>query len=124
MGGRLLSDDGTCALVLVQLEEWRIAIGDIEQPVATPRGLAPDDPVSLELLARAVKALNDEGIPLDARLDEIQGVRLPGGEQFPLHGGSSAEGVFNATTSPLRPPRWRPGRAARNASSTPRRSVL
>jgi acyl-homoserine-lactone acylase len=68
---------------------------DIADPVNTPRGLdTGNNPGALEALAKAVVLLKEAGIPLDARLGDIQGVRK-NNEVIALHGGEEGEGVFN-----------------------------
>jgi acyl-homoserine-lactone acylase len=68
---------------------------DSNRPLATPAGLATEDnPAALTALASAVKLLTKAGIPLDAKLGDIQGVTR-NGEWIPLHGGDDMEGVFN-----------------------------
>ncbi len=68
---------------------------DEDDPLATPRDLDPNDnPAVLAALARAVQKLADAGIPLDAKLGDIQGVTRAG-EFIPLHGGPESSGVFN-----------------------------
>lgn len=66
----------------------------VTDPLNTPRGLAPDNPLALDALARAVLLLQDAGIAMDARLGDLQSVTR-GGERIPLHGGEEWEGVFN-----------------------------
>ena len=67
---------------------------DIDDPVNTPRGLDNvDNPVALQALALAVEKLESAGMPLDAKLGDIQTVTR--GEVFPWHGGEEFEGVFN-----------------------------
>lgn len=68
IGGRLLSEDGTCALVLAQLEGERISIGDIQAPVRALRQLAD------ELDERPGVSLRVTGIP-PIRCDIYDGVR-------------------------------------------------
>ncbi len=72
---------------------------DPDDPVATPNTLksAPDEGADevLRHLARAVRALADAGVPVDATLREQQYTYLLGGERFPVHGAAHAEGVMN-----------------------------
>ncbi|MEH6592988.1 MAG: penicillin acylase family protein [Halioglobus sp.] len=65
-----------------------------DDPINTPSGLTADNPLALEALAEAVQILGDAGIPLDARLGDIQSVTR-NGEVIPMHGGEEFEGVFN-----------------------------
>ncbi len=68
---------------------------DPARPIATPAGLDTDDnPAALTSLAKAVQILDEAGIPLDARLGDIQGVTR-NGEFIPLPGGDDFEGIFN-----------------------------
>ena len=64
-------------------------------PVNTPRGLGEEARDSvLTALAGAITQLRAAGLPLDARLGELQGVTR--NQQFiPLHGGPEIEGIFN-----------------------------
>ena len=72
---------------------------DPDDPVVTPNTLKPppdegtDD--VLRHLARAVRALGDAGVPVDATLREQQYTYLLGGERFPVHGAAHSEGVMN-----------------------------
>lgn len=69
---------------------------DPTAPLTTPSRLAVDDPKIRTALADAVQKL--DGIPLDARLGDIQ-TEPRGAEQIPIHGGRSEAGVFNMTNS-------------------------
>ncbi|MCP4351093.1 MAG: hypothetical protein GY795_36980 [Desulfobacterales bacterium] len=71
---------------------------DINQPVATPTGLAPapeqgPDPI-LQALARSVKDIRDAGLDIDARLGDIQ-CTIKNNERIPYHGNQDASGGFN-----------------------------
>lgn len=74
--------------------------GDATRAVDTPRGLtpAPTDPEAtdriLEALAGAVVRLRKAGIPVNARLGDVQ-YTVRSGQRIPIHGGESAEGVTN-----------------------------
>lgn len=75
---------------------------DPTRPVATPRGLDPSAaPGVLENLAKAILALEEAGIPLDAKLGDVQSVTR-NGERIPLHGGPEFEGIFNKIESDFR----------------------
>ncbi len=65
---------------------------DPTAPLATPSRLAVADPEVRTALADAVQKL--DGIPLDARLGDIQ-TEPRGAEQIPIHGGHHEAGVFN-----------------------------
>jgi len=70
---------------------------DPEDPVATPRGLAPQDPMSsavLTGLGEAVLRLEAAGVALDAPLGEVQFTRK-GDEKIPIHGGQGTAGIMN-----------------------------
>jgi acyl-homoserine-lactone acylase len=68
---------------------------DLADPVNTPRGLdVADNPEVLTALAKAVKLLSDAGIPLHARLGDIQST-TKNDRVIPLHGGTGYEGIFN-----------------------------
>ncbi len=84
--------------------EWRTAGPlfatpfDPADPVATPHGLAPapddaPDPL-LIAVARALRALDAAGVPLDAPLGDVQWAQR-GGERIPVHGGGEGEGLLN-----------------------------
>lgn len=77
-------------------EEFNYAVPfDVSDPLETPRGLDPtDNPAALEALALAVAKLEDAGVPLKAKLRDIQGVTRQG-KFIPLHGGPESSGVFN-----------------------------
>ncbi|TDC81827.1 acylase [Micromonospora sp. KC606] len=69
-------------------------------PVTTPRRLAVGDPKVPTALADAVRKL--AGIPLDARLGDLQ-TEPRGDERIPIHGGRPEAGVFNMIIDPLEP---------------------
>ncbi|MBP9033063.1 MAG: penicillin acylase family protein [Pseudomonadales bacterium] len=74
---------------------------DLNDPVNTPRGLdTGNNPAVLRALATAVKKLNDAGVPLDARLGDIQYV-VRNGERIPMHGGTGQSGNFNIVVAPF-----------------------
>ncbi|MFK8050918.1 MAG: penicillin acylase family protein [Halioglobus sp.] len=68
---------------------------DISDPVNTPAGMnSEDNPAALTALASAVELLTEAGIPLDARLGDIQGITR-NATRIPLHGGEQFEGILN-----------------------------
>ncbi|GGM21466.1 penicillin amidase [Micromonospora sonchi] len=73
---------------------------DPANPLTTPSRLAVDDPQVRTALADAVRAL--DGIPLDARLGDIQ-TEPRGAERIPIHGGWPEAGIFNMTINLLEP---------------------
>ncbi|MEU9824100.1 acylase [Micromonospora chersina] len=73
---------------------------DPAAPLTTPSRLAVDDPRVRTALANAVRKLN--GIPLDARLGDIQ-TEPRGAERIPIHGGRAEAGVFNMIIGVLQP---------------------
>ena len=76
---------------------WTIPF-QVTDPVNTPRGLSMTDPKVLTALGQAVLTMNQAGIPLDARLGDVQGVTRRG-ERIPIHGGRGEAGVFNVIGS-------------------------
>lgn len=72
---------------------------DAEDPVNTPGKLNTADPNVRQGLAAAVKKLRDAGIPLAARLGDIQRAQR-NDESIPIHGGSE-HGMFNYILSPF-----------------------
>ena len=71
---------------------------DPDDPVATPRGLAPApvsgaDPV-LIAVGTAIGHLTAAGVALDAPLSSAQWAAR-GGERVPVHGGTEGEGIMN-----------------------------
>jgi len=76
---------------------------DADDPVATPSSLAPapeagpdHDPV-LAAVARAVLALDEAGLAIDAPLGEVQFAQR-GSHRIALHGGGEVEGILNVIT--------------------------
>ncbi|MGK5738549.1 acylase [Micromonospora sp. URMC 103] len=65
-------------------------------PVRTPRRLDTADPRVLTALADAVRNL--AGVPLDARLGDIQ-TEPRGDRRIPIHGGRAEAGIFNMIVS-------------------------
>src|SRR5690606_8325941 len=70
---------------------------DVKDPLHTPNTLDTADPKVMEALEKAVDKLNELGIPLDARLGDVQR-ETRGEERIPIHGGAGPEGVFNVIT--------------------------
>jgi acyl-homoserine-lactone acylase len=71
---------------------------DLADPCGTPRGLAPapergPDPVASSM-ARAVLALSEAGVALDAPLGEVQWA-VRGGRRVGVHGGQERDGAAN-----------------------------
>ncbi|WP_229399577.1 acylase [Micromonospora okii] len=73
---------------------------DAAAPVTTPRRLAVDDSRVRTALADAVRKL--AGVPLDARLGDVQ-TEPRGAQRIPIHGGRAEGGVFNMIVNPLQP---------------------
>lgn len=74
---------------------------DVADPVNTPRGLDTNGNAAvLQALATAVQRLQNAGIPLDARLGDIQSVTR-GGERIPIPGGTNASGLLNIIGAPF-----------------------
>ncbi|MGN9808189.1 acylase [Micromonospora sp. BQ11] len=73
---------------------------DPAAPLTTPNRLAVDDPKVRTALADAVRKL--AGIPLDARLGDIQ-TEPRGSERIPIHGGRAEAGVFNMIIGVFQP---------------------
>lgn len=68
---------------------------DPTDPVNTPRGLdTSSNPGVLQALATTVSALNSAGVPLDARLGNLQYVTRSG-ERIAIPGGTESDGVLN-----------------------------
>ena len=72
---------------------------DPDEPIATPRGLAPapdggQADLVLEHLARAVQSLGAAGLEPDVTLGEAQ-FALRNGVKVPMHGGSGVDGTTN-----------------------------
>lgn len=74
---------------------------DAGDPVNTPRGLdTTDNPKVLQALAVAVRRLTAAGVPLDARLGDLQYVSR-NGERIPIPGGTNASGLLNIIGAPF-----------------------
>jgi acyl-homoserine-lactone acylase len=74
---------------------------DVNDPVNTPRGLdTVNNPGVLQALATAVRRLQGAGIPLDARLGDVQSVSR-NGVRIPIPGGSNGSGVLNIIGAPF-----------------------
>jgi len=67
---------------------------DPDRPIETPAGLAGDPDAVVDAIAEAVRALEQRGIPVDARLGDFQYDGRPGGGA-PVHGGLNEDGVLN-----------------------------
>ena len=65
----------------------------IDDPVATPNGLG-DAELAKAALTQASDLLRQAGIPLDAKLGDIQ-VAIRGDKRIPMHGGFRLEGIAN-----------------------------
>jgi acyl-homoserine-lactone acylase len=72
---------------------------DPDHPVDTPRKLNSLSPDVRQGLARAVRKLRSAGIPLAAKLGDIQRAKR-NGDSIPIHGGSE-HGMFNYILSPF-----------------------
>jgi acyl-homoserine-lactone acylase len=70
---------------------------DPKDPVRTPNALDVANPAVLEALEKAAGKLNELGIPLDAKLGDVQAEERAG-QRIPIHGGAGPEGVFNVVT--------------------------
>ncbi|MFE5585913.1 penicillin acylase family protein [Kitasatospora sp. NPDC056531] len=78
---------------------WRVPF-DPKDPVHTPNSLDAGNDNVRNSLARAVLALRNAGIPLNARLSDVQKVTR-NGEQIPIHGSLHDLGVLNVVTPGL-----------------------
>lgn len=72
---------------------------DPNDPVNTPRRLNRSNPDIRWAIGDAVRKLSAKGVPLDARLGDVQTARR-NDEAIPIHGGSEA-GIFNYVVAPL-----------------------
>lgn len=70
---------------------------DVNDPVNTPAGLNPLNPVIVSAFAQAQTDLQGAGLPLDATLRQGQTVTRRG-EVIPIHGGPGPNGIFNVVT--------------------------
>ncbi|MFJ1704939.1 penicillin acylase family protein [Kitasatospora sp. NPDC088346] len=75
---------------------WRVPF-DPKDPVHTPNSLDPGSSAVRDAFGRAVLALRNAGVPLDARLSDVQKVTR-NGEQIPIHGSIHELGVLNVVT--------------------------
>jgi acyl-homoserine-lactone acylase len=77
---------------------------DVNDPVSTPRGIAVDRPevreALLASLATAQTRLTEAGIPLDARLGDIQFAKR-NGERIPVPGGEGWAGMWSMIIAEL-----------------------
>ena len=72
---------------------WTVPF-DVNDPVNTPRQLSMTSNTVMTALGNAVQTMQQNSIPLNARLGDIQGV-VRQGERIPLHGGVGGAGMFN-----------------------------
>ncbi|MEU3500573.1 penicillin acylase family protein [Streptomyces hundungensis] len=75
---------------------WRVPF-DPKDPVHTPNSLDSGSSAVRDAFGRAVIALRKAGVPLNARLSDVQKVTR-NGEQIPIHGSISELGVLNVVT--------------------------
>ncbi|MBT2449618.1 penicillin acylase family protein [Streptomyces sp. ISL-43] len=75
---------------------WRVPF-DPKDPVHTPNSLDSGSSAVRDAFGRAVIALRNAGIPLNAPLSDIQKITR-NGEQIPIHGAISELGVLNVIT--------------------------
>jgi acyl-homoserine-lactone acylase len=75
---------------------WRVPF-DPKDPVHTPNSLDPGSSAVRDALARAVLALRNAGIALNAPLSDVQKITR-NGEQIPIHGSIHELGVLNVVT--------------------------
>jgi acyl-homoserine-lactone acylase len=76
---------------------WRVPF-DPADPVNTPRSLDTDNPAVLQALAHAVDRLDKAGMPLEAKLGDVQFVTR-NQVRIPLHGGATYS-TLHATLTP------------------------
>lgn len=76
--------------------KWKVPF-DPKDGVHTPNTLDVADPAVLAALEKAVDRLNELGIPLDAKLADVQ-AEVRGETRIPMHGGDGLEGVFDVVT--------------------------
>lgn len=72
---------------------WRVPF-DAHDPVHTPNSLDGGSSAVRDAFGRAVIALRNAGIPLNAPLSDVQKITR-GGEQIPIHGSLGKLGVLN-----------------------------
>jgi acyl-homoserine-lactone acylase len=75
---------------------WKVPF-DPADPVSTPNTLDVADPRVLNALVTAVTQVGALGLPLDARLGDVQS-EPRGAARIPIHGGPGGEGIFNVIT--------------------------
>ncbi|MFI6051077.1 penicillin acylase family protein [Streptomyces violascens] len=75
---------------------WKVAF-DPKDPVHTPNSLDPGSSAVRDAFGRAVLALRNAGVPLNAPLSDVQKITR-NGEQIPIHGSISELGVLNVVT--------------------------
>lgn len=72
---------------------WKVPF-NINDPVNTPNTLDTADSRVITALGTAVRYLNQNSVPLNARLGDVQ-CEQRGAVCIPIHGGSGSDGVFN-----------------------------
>ncbi|MEU8758825.1 penicillin acylase family protein [Streptomyces sp. NPDC048659] len=80
----------------VEALPWKVPF-DPKDPVHTPNSLDPGNNAVRDSLARAVLAMRQAGIPLNAALSDVQKVTR-NGEGIPIHGAVHELGVLNVVT--------------------------
>nr|WP_189959649.1 penicillin acylase family protein [Streptomyces violascens] len=75
---------------------WKVPF-DPKDPVHTPNSLDPGSSAVRDAFGRAVLALRNAGVPLNAPLSDVQKITR-NGEQIPVHGSISELGVLNVVT--------------------------
>ncbi|MFJ8622645.1 penicillin acylase family protein [Kitasatospora sp. NPDC093550] len=75
---------------------WKVPF-DPNDPVHTPNSLDPGSSAVRDAFGRAVLALRNAGIPLNAALSDVQKITR-NGEQIPIHGSLHELGVLNVVT--------------------------
>jgi acyl-homoserine-lactone acylase len=84
---------------------------DPKDPMNTPRGLNLKNPKVNEALSKAIADLQDNGMPLDARLRDYQ-IEERAGLRIPIHGGPMQSGQYNLMYETASG--WVPGKGWRN----------
>ncbi|MFJ6793596.1 penicillin acylase family protein [Streptomyces sp. NPDC091268] len=83
----------------VEKMPWRVPF-DPKDPLHTPNSLDPGSSAVRDAFGRAVLALRNAGVPLNAPLSAVQKVTR-GGEEIPIHGSLTELGVLNVVTPGL-----------------------
>jgi acyl-homoserine-lactone acylase len=98
--GYPLFDAWNTAMLTSGANYWDVPF-DSNDPVNTPRGMRVTDPLAVltarQMLAQAMKTLDDQGLDYTKPLGQIQ-VAIRGNKRIPIHGGSSLD-VYNTTMS-------------------------